>query len=86
MIDILERLRFDVARCEAIFSKGIATNIEEAAEQIERMRAALKAVDALWGHDALNFAQEMEMGSPVGEVWAQVRNALGQLGGPTDGR
>ena len=27
MTDIIERLRFDSARCEAQFSKGVATNI-----------------------------------------------------------
>lgn len=38
MSDIVERLRFDAARCEATFSKGIATNIDEAATEIERLR------------------------------------------------
>ena len=38
MSDILERLRFDAARCEATFSKGVATNIEEAAAVIEFLR------------------------------------------------
>jgi hypothetical protein len=42
MADIIERLRFDAARCEACYSKGIATNIEEAANKIERLRAAIK--------------------------------------------
>jgi hypothetical protein len=41
MTDIIERLRFDVARCEATYSKGIATNIEEAIGEIERLRAQL---------------------------------------------
>lgn len=39
-MDIVERLRFDAARCEAQFSKGVAGNIEEAAAEIERLRAA----------------------------------------------
>lgn len=43
-MDIVERLRFDANRCEASFSKGIATNIEEAAAEIERLRAALKEI------------------------------------------
>lgn len=40
MIDIVERLRFDAARCELQFSRGVAGNIEEAAAEIERLRAA----------------------------------------------
>ncbi|WP_316176203.1 hypothetical protein [Bradyrhizobium sp. SZCCHNRI1073] len=46
MIDIVERLRFDAARCETQFSKGVAGNIEEAAAEIERLRAALKDIQA----------------------------------------
>jgi hypothetical protein len=38
-MDILERLRFDASRCEATFSKGVAGNIEEAATEIEQLRA-----------------------------------------------
>jgi hypothetical protein len=41
MSDIVERLRFDAARCEHGFSKGVATNIEEAAAEIEQLRAQL---------------------------------------------
>lgn len=41
-MDIVARLRFDAARCEAQFSKGVSTNIEEAAAEIERLRAMLK--------------------------------------------
>ncbi len=42
MADITERLRFDAARCETQFSKGVATNIEEAIAEIARLRAALE--------------------------------------------
>lgn len=45
MSDIVERLRFDAARCEADFSRGIATNIVEAADEIERLRDPYRAVD-----------------------------------------
>jgi len=38
MIDIIQRLRFDAVRCEVQFSKGVAGNIEEAANEIERLR------------------------------------------------
>lgn len=46
MIDIVQRLRFDAARCEAQFSKGIAGNVTEGADEIERLRAALKDIQA----------------------------------------
>lgn len=46
MIDIVERLRFDAVRCELEFSKGVATNIEEAIAVIERLRATLKEIQA----------------------------------------
>lgn len=42
-IDIVERLRFDAARCETQFSKGVAGNIEEAAAEIERLREELRS-------------------------------------------
>lgn len=41
MIDIVDRLKFDAVRCEAQFSKGVAGNITEAADEIERLRTAL---------------------------------------------
>jgi hypothetical protein len=40
-MDIVERLRFDAARCEAAFSKGVASNIEEAVAEIVRLREVL---------------------------------------------
>lgn len=46
MIDIVNRLRFDAIRCEATFSKGVAGNIEEAIREIERLRGALKDIQA----------------------------------------
>lgn len=42
MIDIVERLRFDAIRVEAQFSKGVASNINEGADEIERLRAMLR--------------------------------------------
>jgi len=47
MIGIVERLRFDAVRCEVHFSKGVATNIEEAAAEIERLMAAITRIDAI---------------------------------------
>ncbi len=63
MTDIVERLRFDAARCEATFSKGVATNIEEAAADIGRLRTALadvrsycgNAVMGRWRHDIIKI-------------------------------
>jgi hypothetical protein len=44
MIGIVERLRFDASRCEIQFSKGVAGNIEEAANEIEQLRTVLKDI------------------------------------------
>lgn len=44
MIDIVNRLRFDATRCEVQFSKGVAGNITEAANEIERLRAVLEKI------------------------------------------
>jgi hypothetical protein len=55
MIDIVERLRFDATRCEATFSKGVATNIEEGAAEIERLRAILQNVALAIGVDDHEF-------------------------------
>jgi hypothetical protein len=41
MIDIVDRLRFDAVRCELTFSKGVAGNIVDAINEIERLRAEL---------------------------------------------
>jgi len=43
-VDIVERLRFDAARCEASFSRGVASNIEDAMTTIERLRTALQSI------------------------------------------
>lgn len=65
MIDLVERLRFDATRCEVQFSKGVASNIEEAAAEIERLRAAL----------------ELIAGSATDKLQAmQARNALDNIG------
>lgn len=44
MIDIVERLRFDAVRCEVQFSKGVAGNITEGADEIERLRKVLEKI------------------------------------------
>lgn len=43
MSELVQRLRFDATRCEMQFSKGVAGNIEEAADVIERLTADLEA-------------------------------------------
>jgi hypothetical protein len=47
MIDIVDRLRFDSVRCETQFSKGVATNIDEAVCEIERLREVLEKIAAM---------------------------------------
>jgi len=49
MIDIVSRLRFDAIRCEATFSKGVAGNITEAADEIERLRFRLGFMEEKYG-------------------------------------
>lgn len=44
MIDIVDRLRFDATRCEVQFSRGVAANISAGADEIERLRKALREV------------------------------------------
>jgi hypothetical protein len=41
-----ERLRFDAARCELHYSKGIATNIEEAVTALDSLSARVKELEA----------------------------------------
>ena len=44
MIDIVDRLRFDAVRCEAQFSKGVASNIDAGADEIDRLRKVLLGI------------------------------------------
>ena len=46
MTDIVERLDFDAIRCEMQFSKGVAGNISEAANEIKRLRERVKILEA----------------------------------------
>ena len=69
-ISLVQRLRFDATRCEATFSKGVASNIEEAADKIEQMHAAL-----LICQDYL----DLSLGSPAYEgpsPYAAIQSAL----------
>lgn len=47
MIDIVDRLKFDAVRCEQQFSKGVAGNISDAAQEIERLRDALTRISEI---------------------------------------
>jgi len=40
-LSIADRLRFDAVRCELNFSSGVASNISEGVDEIERLRAQL---------------------------------------------
>ncbi len=44
-IDIIDRLTFDAARCQAQYSKGIAGNINEAIAEIKRLRAEVAILE-----------------------------------------
>lgn len=43
-IDITERLSFDADRCEISYSTGVAKNIREGIDTIERLRARLEGM------------------------------------------
>lgn len=60
MTDIVERLRFDAARCEATFSKGVAKNIEAAIAEIERLRDAYAELMALTDELPVRLLRESE--------------------------
>lgn len=42
---LVARLRFDADRCDIQFSKGVATNITEAADRLESLSQALREVE-----------------------------------------
>jgi S-adenosylmethionine:diacylglycerol 3-amino-3-carboxypropyl transferase len=75
-MDIIERLRFDAARCEAQFSKGVAMNIEEALAEIERLRAAM--TELLSGHDSLYVAHFGHLSDPRDDIAAKAARELVQ--------
>ena len=75
MSDIVERLRFDAARCEMQFSKGVAGNIEEAADEIERLTAELARIRGLPRLAALD-AEIQRLRADHAESDAFVANAI----------
>lgn len=54
MISIVERLRFDAVRCELQFSKGVAGNISEAADEIEKLHKEIKRLRRLFRPKRIN--------------------------------
>ena len=60
-MDIIERLRFDAARCEAVYSKGVASNIEEAIAEIERLRSEIAQMRSQAG-DNIELAESEQRG------------------------
>lgn len=40
-MDLIERLHFDAVRCHVDYSKGVASNIHEAAAEIDQLRNSL---------------------------------------------
>lgn len=70
MIGIVERLRFDAARCESQFSKGVAGNIEEAAAEIERLRKGIQDyLDGNYDHPRKYRAQGPQTKCPHGKLY-----------------
>lgn len=76
MTDIVDRLRFDAVRCEVVYSKGIACNIEEAINEIERLRewksSILSKCKASDGFDALPWGGDKD-------GWGFVHYFIGHL-------
>jgi hypothetical protein len=83
---LVERLRFDAARCEATYSKGIASNIEEAIAALvaansrlaatEKSNVELSVLAHKWmeAHDKLKAGEPYSFPSPA-DVPALVRRA-----------
>lgn len=59
MIDIVDRMRFDATRCEAVFSKGVTKNIEEGIAEIKRLRKGLEKIQNTYVHNINCTASEL---------------------------
>lgn len=84
-MDIVDRLRFDAIRCETTFSKGVASNITEAADAIEKLRKALTVLldeATSFSVSGVYFDEEC-MGHKGPEL---ARQALSISNGDRDGR
>lgn len=71
--DIVDRLRFDAYRCEATFSKGVAKNIEEAADEIDRLRTEVESLRLTLGGRTFSADIPEPIGCPMPGACAQVR-------------
>lgn len=74
MTTIVDRLRFDAVRCEMQFSKGVSTNIEEAAAEIERLTAENETLRE-GANDAIALLSDTDLHSED-----RARNAMMRLG------
>lgn len=79
MIDIVDRLSFDANRCEASFSKGVASNIEEGIAEIKRLRIQVEKAGSLTKAanrviDAWRYAQVSN--EPLIEALIELRDTL----------
>jgi hypothetical protein len=77
---IVDRLRFDAARCEIQFSKGVAANVNEAADEIERLRSVqsttgtsglLARVAAAWNITLTEPSESWDMQPPINERYTE---------------
>lgn len=65
-MDIVDRLRFDAIRCETTFSKGVAGNITEAADEIGRLRKALTYILQNSGERTIRDVAHVALAVPNG--------------------
>jgi hypothetical protein len=63
MTNIIERLRFDEARCKVLYSKGIASNIKEAADATERLTAVIERLQNIMQTDRDRLQSEGDLGA-----------------------
>ena len=78
-ISIVDRLRFDATRCELQFSKGVAANISEAADEIETLRAQLEGCKEMFAHTAERANEYVKAFQQQERRLASARKALEEI-------
>ncbi len=73
MINIVDRLRFDAVRCEEQFSKGVAGNITEAADEIERLQRWVYATARSLADSGLTLEQYNSITKKVVDLFRPVQ-------------